>query len=204
MKNEEKKQKSIKKIALSALVISVLGLTIAYLAMSRVIKINKNSNITDARWNVHFDNLESKTYGDAKIIKYPILKYDKTYIGDFSISLTKPGDSVLFTYDVVNSGSLRAKYQKTLVNDMEKKNKITLEIAKTIFEEADFDGDGKTDDNEIEKALNSIIIEDKIFKGTLQPNEVHYCYLKISFDGNELPKGNVKLNLNIKYIFVQK
>lgn len=172
--------------------------------MSRVIKINKNSNITDARWNVHFDNLESKTYGDAQIIKYPTLKYDKTYIGDFSISLTKPGDSVLFTYDVVNSGSLRAKYQKTLVNDMEKKNKITLEIAKTIFEEADFDGDGKTDDKEIEKALNSITIEDKIFKGTLQPNEVHYCYLKISFDGNELPKGNVKLNLNIKYIFVQK
>lgn len=204
MKNEEKKQKSIKKIALSALVISVLGLTIAYLAMSRVIKINKNSNITDARWNVHFDNLESKTYGDAKIIKYPTLKYDKTYIGDFSISLTKPGDSVLFTYDVVNSGSLRAKYQKTLVNDMEKKNKITLEIAKTIFEEADFDGDGKTDDNEIEKALNSIIIEDKIFKGTLQPNEVHSCYLKISLNGNELPKGTVKLNLNIKYIFVQK
>lgn len=204
MKNEEKKQKSIKKIALSALVISVLGLTIAYLAMSRVIKINKNSNITDARWNVHFDNLESKTYGNAQIIKYPTLKYDKTYIGDFSISLTKPGDSVLFTYDVVNSGSLRAKYQKTLVNDMEKKNKITLEIAKTIFEEADFDGDGKTDDKEIEKALNSITIEDKIFKGTLQPNEVHSCYLKISLNGNELPKGNVKLDLNIKYVFVQK
>ena len=204
MTNEEKKQKSIKKIALSALVISVLGLTITYLAMSRVIKINKNSNITDARWNVHFDNLESKTYGDAQIIKYPTLKYDKTYIGDFSISLTKPNDSVLFTYDVVNSGSLRAKYQKTLVNDMEKKNKTTLEIAKTIFEEADFDGDGKTDDNEVEKALNSITIEDKIFKGTLQPNEVHSCYLKISFDGNELPKENVKLNLNIKYIFVQK
>ncbi len=204
MTNEEKKQKSIKKIALSALVISVLGLTITYLAMSRVIKINKNSNITDARWNVHFDNLESKTYGDAQIIKYPTLKYDKTYIGDFSISLTKPSDSVLFTYDVVNSGSLRAKYQKTLVNDMEKKNKTTLEIAKTIFEEADFDGDGKTDDNEVEKALNSITIEDKIFKGTLQPNEVHSCYLKISLNGNELPKGTVKLNLNTKYIFVQK
>ena len=87
---------------------------------------------------------------------------------------------------------------------MEKKNKITLEIAKTIFEEADFDGDGKTDDNEIEKALNNIIIEDKIFKGTLQPNEIHSCYLRISLNGDELPKGNVKLNLNIKYIFVQK
>ena len=172
--------------------------------MSKTAKINKNSTITDSRWNVHFDNLESKTYGSAKIIKYPALKYDKTYIGDFSISLTKPGDSVLFTYDVINSGSLKAKYEKTLINDMEKKNKINFDIAKTIFKEADFDGDGKTDDNEIEKALNSIRIEDKIFKGTLQPNEVHSCYLKISFDGNELPKGNVKLNLNIKYIFVQK
>lgn len=50
----------------------------------------------------------------------------------------------------------------------------------------------------------SIIIEDKIFEETLQPNEVHSCYLKMSFDGNELPKGNIKLNLNIKYIFVQE
>lgn len=191
-------------MAFIALIVSVLSLAIAYTAMSKTAKINKNSTITDSRWNVHFDSLESKTYGDAKIIKYPALKNDKTYIGDFSISLTKPGDSVLFTYDVVNSGNLKAKYERTLINDMEKKNKINFDIAKTIFKEADFDGDGKTDDNEIEKALNSIRIEDKIFKGTLQPNEVHSCYLKISFDGNELPKGNVKLNLNIKYIFVQK
>ncbi len=204
MKNEEKTQKKIKIMAVIAFIISILSLAIAYTAMSKTAKINKNIDITDARWNVHFDNLESKTYGDAKIIKYPLLKYDKTYIGDFSVSLTKPGDSILFTYDVVNQGSLKAKYQKALINDIEKKDKITLEIAKTIFEEADFDGDGKTDDKEIEKALNSITIEDKIFNGTLQPNEVHSCYLKISLNGDELPKGNVKLNLNIKYVFVQK
>ena len=201
---KENKQKNIKIMAFIALIVSVLSLAIAYTAMSKTAKINKNSTITDSRWNVHFDSLESKTSGDAKIIKYPALKYDKTYIGDFSISLTKPGDSVLFTYDVVNSGSLKAKYERTLINDMEKKNKINFDIAKTIFKEADFDGDGKTDDNEIEKALNSIRIEDKIFEETLQPNEVHSCYLKISFDGNELPKGNIKLNLNIKYIFVQE
>ena len=201
---KENKQKNIKIMAFIALIVSVLSLAIAYTAMSKTAKINKNSTITDSRWNVHFYSLESKTSGDAKIIRYPALKYDKTYIGDFSISLTKPGDSVLFTYDVVNSGSLKAKYERTLINDMEKKNKINFDIAKTIFKEADFDGDGKTDDNEIEKALNSIIIEDKIFEETLQPNEVHSCYLKISFDGNELPKENVKLNLNIKYIFVQK
>ena len=202
---EEKKQKNIKKLAVVAFIVSILSLAIAYTAVSKMmVVVKRNTVISDARWNVHFDNLESKTYGDAKIIKYPSLKYDKTYIGDFSISLTKPGDGVLFTYDVVNSGSLRAKYQKTLVNDIEKKNKITPDMAKTIFEEADFDGDGKTDDKEIEKALNSIIIEDKIFKGTLQPNEVHSCYLKINFNGDELPKGTLKLNLNIKYIFVQK
>lgn len=201
---KENKQKNIKIMTFIALIVSVLSLAIAYTAMSKTAKINKNSTITDSRWNVHFDSLESKTYGDAKIIKYPALKNDKTYIGDFSISLTKPGDSVLFTYDVVNSGNLKAKYERTLINDMEKKNQINFDIAKTIFKEADFDGDGKTDDNEIEKALNSIIIEDKIFEETLQPNEVHSCYLKISFDGNELPKENVKLNLNIKYIFVQK
>lgn len=109
---KENKQKNIKIMAFIALIVSVLSLAIAYTAMSKTAKINKNSTITDSRWNVHFDNLESKTYGSAKIIKYPALKYDKTYIGDFSISLTKPGDSVLFTYDVINSGSLKAKYEK--------------------------------------------------------------------------------------------
>ena len=118
---KENKQKNIKIMAFIALIVSVLSLAIAYTAMSKTAKINKNSTITDSRWNVHFDSLESKTYGDAKIIKYPALKYDKTYIGDFSISLTKPGDSVLFTYDVVNSGNLKAKYERTLINDMEKK-----------------------------------------------------------------------------------
>ena len=105
-------------MAFIALIVSVLSLVIAYTTMSKTAKINRVSYITDSRWNVHFDNLESKTYGDAKIIKYPTLKYDKTYIGDFSISLTKPGDSVLFTYEVVNSDNLKAKYEKTLINNM--------------------------------------------------------------------------------------
>ncbi len=76
MKNEEKTQK-IKIMAVLAFIISILSLTIAYTVMSKTAKINKNSDITDARWNVHFDNLESKTYGDAKIIKYPTLNMIK-------------------------------------------------------------------------------------------------------------------------------
>ena len=155
---EEKKQKNIKKLAVVAFIVSILSLAIAYTAVSKMmIVVKRNTVISDSRWNVHFDNLESKTSGGAKIIRYPSLKYDKTYIGDFSVSLTKPGDSVLFTYDVVNSGSLRAKYQKTLVNDMEKKNKITLAIAKTIFEEADFDGDGK------QNAYEYLVMDDVVF-----------------------------------------
>ena len=70
--------------------------------------------------------------------------------------------------------------------------KIKKPIIKNILEKEDINN------------LNCERIEDKIFKETLQPNEVHSCYLKISFDGNELPNGNIKLNLNIKYIFVQE
>ena len=85
---DQKKEKNIKRLSVIALIISVIGLTIAFLAMSKIAKIDKNSSIKDARWNVHFENLTSNITGDAKINKMPELNQEKNYIGNFEISLT--------------------------------------------------------------------------------------------------------------------
>ena len=54
------------------------------------------------------------------------------------------------------------------------------------------------------KIDTNIVIKDKIFKGTLQANEIQKGSLTISFIGNEVPKGEVKLNISLKYDFIQK
>ncbi|MGN1268581.1 MAG: hypothetical protein ACI4U0_03695 [Candidatus Aphodocola sp.] len=199
-----KKEKEIKRLAIVSIIISVLCLTIAFLSMSKVIIVDKKNVIADARWDVHFDDLEYKTYGDAKIIKFPTLQNRKTYIGDFEVSLTKPGDKVTFFYDIVNAGTLRAKYDLTYVNDILEESCNKDKIIKSIYAKSDWDGDGITTDEEIIKSSKNIVIKDKIFKGTLQSNEIQKGSLTISFIGDEVPKGEVKLNINLKYDFVQK
>lgn len=201
---KEEKDKKIKRLAIFSVIISVIGLTIAFLAMSKVIVIKRNNVIKDARWNIHFDNLKSKAYGDAKIIKYPSLQNNKTYIGDFEIGLTKPGDKVTFTYDIVNSGTIKAKYDRTYVNGIEETNSNNKKILKSIYVESDWDGDGITSEEEIEKSSKNIVIKDKVFKGVLNMNEVHTGNLEINFKGNEIPKGKIELNINLKYDYIQK
>lgn len=199
-----KEDKGIKRLAVFSVIISVIGLTIAFLAMSKVIVVKRNVGINDARWSVHFDNLKTNVNGEAKLLKYPVLKDNKTYIGDFEISITKPGDNVGFTYDVINDGTIRAKYDKTYINGIEKTSSNSDKILKSIFVESDWDGDGVTTDEEILKSSKNIIINDKIFKGTLNKNEIQTGSLTISFKGDEIPKGKIKLNLNLKYDYVQK
>ncbi len=102
------KERKIKVLSLVALVVAVLGLTVAFAALSQTLTINGTANVDAASWDVHFENLTSNVAGDAKITKMPTLSNNNTYIGDFEVTLTKPGDSVEFCYDTVNDGTIDA------------------------------------------------------------------------------------------------
>ena len=45
--------------------------------------------------------------GDAEVTTEPTIQSD-THIGDYEIKLTKPGDSVVYTFEVANTGSIDA------------------------------------------------------------------------------------------------
>ena len=201
-KAENQKEKNIKRLSIIALILSVIGLTIAFLAMSKIAKIDKNGNIKDARWDVHFENLTSDTTGSAKISKIPKISNDKNYIGDFEITLTKPGDSVTFCYDVVNDGTIDAKLQTKLINNYayEIKSKEKLQ---SIFSSSDWDNNGITTDDEVQKADENISIIVN-FPSNLKKGKKKNSCSKIIYKGDELPLGNIKLNMNIKGIYVQK
>ena len=94
-------------IALS-LVLSVVGISVGFAAMSSQLNVNGTANVVPASWKVKFDNLSSPTVsGDAEVVQAPTIESD-THIGNYEVKLTKPGDTVVYTFDIVNEGSLDA------------------------------------------------------------------------------------------------
>ena len=95
-------------IALS-LVLSVVGISVGFAAMSTQLNVNGTANVVPATWKVKFSNLSSPTVeGDAEVVQAPVIESD-THIGNYEVKLTKPGDSVEYTFDVVNEGSIDAE-----------------------------------------------------------------------------------------------
>lgn len=101
------KNKSMKIVAIVALVLSVIGLTVAFAAMSTTLTINGTATMDPESWDIHFANLsEANVTLGGEVVTPPTLT--ATHIGDYDVKLTKPGSSVSYTFDVVNDGSLNA------------------------------------------------------------------------------------------------
>ena len=153
------KERKIKVLSLVALVVAVLGLTVAFAALSQTLTINGTANVDAASWDVHFENLTSNVVGDAKITKMPTLSNNNTYIGDFEVTLTKPGDSVEFCYDTVNDGTIDAVISTQMVNGIDT---MTIEdfkdVWRSVYVESDWDGDGEISDEELDKSIGNIRI----------------------------------------------
>ena len=92
-----------------ALVLSVVGISIGFAAMSTDLTINGSAEVVPASWNIKFKDLSSPTItGDAEVTTAPTITSD-THIGNYAVKLTKPGDSVTYTFKVANDGTIDAK-----------------------------------------------------------------------------------------------
>lgn len=104
------KERKIKVLSLVALMVAVLGLTVAFAALSQTLTINGTASVNAAEWDVHFANLgEAETYGDVTVTP-PTLS--GTTLSGYSVTLTKPGDYVAYEFDIVNNGTVDASIDK--------------------------------------------------------------------------------------------
>ena len=96
-----------KSLFLVVLAVSVFGLGIAYALLSTTLTISGTTTVSAATWDIHFNNLSASSTGDAT---YTLPQFtSNTALTDYEIVLTKPGDSVTFTFDIVNSGTISSK-----------------------------------------------------------------------------------------------
>ncbi len=196
------KGRKTKAVAIVALIVAVLGLTVAFAALSTTLTINGTAEVNTATWDIHFENLSSAvTTGDATETTAPTIQVGanskpNTKIGDFKVQLTKPGDSVTYTFDVKNTGTIDATLgtltlgtpQCTSIAEPTVENDATIVCDNLTYELTYTDGGAKVTQGD---ALN---------KG-----ETKNLTLKLSFDGDQLPSDDVSIDgLDVTMIYNQK
>lgn len=106
------KERGFRIIAVIALMVAVVGLTIGYAAYSSTLRINGTANVDPSSWNVKFayktgDSLVAATTGKAVVTTQATLS--DTQVSGFNATLKAPGDSITYNFVVTNAGSLDAK-----------------------------------------------------------------------------------------------
>ena len=102
------RNRKIKTLSLVALIVAVLGLGVAFAALSSQLTINGSAKAQAGSWNIHFAktlDMPTQTTGDASFTE-PTLS-DTSILG-FKATVTKPGDSVTYYFDIVNDGTVDA------------------------------------------------------------------------------------------------
>lgn len=111
--------------------IALLSLNLGYAVLTTSLSINGVSRISNAKWDVHFENVVVSD-GSVEAIS-PAIINDATSVG-FNARLNEPGDYYEFTVDVVNNGTIPAElssYDITPILTEEQKKYLTYEITYT-------------------------------------------------------------------------
>ena len=136
------KERRIKILSIIALIIAVLGLTVAFAALSETLTINGTASVEAASWDIHFENLNGWEAGQD----LPTL--NGTSITDVVMTVSKPNDSYTYMVDVKNSGTINAKVSSIEISEL-----CTLQSS---IESCDWDNDGQVTQEDVNKVNDNI------------------------------------------------
>lgn len=179
------KERRIKILSLVALVIAILGLTIAFAALSTTLTINGAATLDAAKWGIKFENLsDGKITGDARVNDKAIIEDDLVTINKMNVSLSTPGDSVTYDVYLVNEGTINAE-----ISSIETPS-LTKEQEKYINFEVKYEDGTEVKQGDI-----------------LNKNTRKKLIIKVEFDKDvtksDLPTEPQEINLSYKLNFIQ-
>ena len=180
------KERRTKALVVVVLLIVVVGLTIAFAALSATLNIKGTAYLDAAKWGIRFENLSSPTkIGSATTTGTAKIEETKAAeITDINVSLSTPGDKVTYTVDLVNKGTINAKIDKI------EKTQLTSEQQRYLTFKV-------TDKNGKEVSEGDI----------LSAGETRNLTITIEFIKNltkeDLPKQTSTISLSYKLNFVQ-
>ena len=92
-----------------AFVLSVVGISVGFAAMSSNLTVKGQAEVVPASWKIKFKDLSNPTInGGAEVVTAPQIESD-THIGNYDVKLFVPGDSVTYTFKIANDGTIDAE-----------------------------------------------------------------------------------------------
>ncbi|MFR5756814.1 MAG: hypothetical protein ACLUD7_05210 [Lachnospiraceae bacterium] len=180
------KERRTKALVIVVLLVVVAGLTVAFAALSTTLNINGTAYLDAAKWGIRFENLSepvkvgtATTTGTAKIEETKAAE-----ITDMNVSLSIPGDKIVYTVDLVNKGTINAKIdniEKTVLTS-EQQRYLTFKVA---------------DPNGYEIKQGDILEKGETKKITIT------IEFKKDLTKEDLPKQTSTISLSYKLNFVQ-
>ena len=153
------KTRKAKIISLCALLVAVLGLTVAFASLSQILTINGNATVDAATWSVRFLTSEEGGVGIAKCPAFETngdgtvnenVTIDKTSITNVSLSVTKPNDMAIISDLFINEGTINAKLVSYELP--------TLCTTSSPVESCDWDNDGMVSKSDVDKVNGNISV----------------------------------------------
>ena len=208
------KPRKIKVLSVVALIVAVLGLTVAFAALSQTLTINGTANVDAASWDIHFETISSNKNGDATINDFPHIA--GTSITRINVTLTKPNDGVEFRTRIVNDGTVDAKIDSVEISPL-------CEIGSPV-ESCDWNNDGQVTEEDVQKVNDNLFFliaydggislkkNDTLNAGETKQINISVAYYKVtnSEDGiiieeaTELPARDLQFNnLSVTINYVQ-
>ena len=167
-------------LILTAIIISVFTLSIAYAILSVTLNITGAAEVVASNWDIHLENVKVKSgsvSSDAPIISGNNLS--------FFASLLTPGDYYEFTVDVVNSGNIDA-----MIDGVIKTPELTAEQSKYLKFEVSYASGESLSSSQFLKS------------NTTTPIKVRLEY-RNDLNASDLPSATEELKLKITLIYVQ-
>ena len=180
------KERRTKALVIVVMLIVVAVLTVAFASLSSILNIKGTAYLDAAKWGIKFENLsEPEKIGTSIVTGTAKIEETKSAeINGINVSLSTPGDKVVYTVDLVNEGTINAKIDKI------EKTELTSEQQKYLtFKVTDKSG------NEISE--NDILSADETKKLIITVE-----FIK-DLTKEDLPKQTSTISLSYKLNFVQ-
>ena len=108
--NVMEKKRGFYVLGVLALLVSVIAVSVSYAALNTTLIINGTAKVAGSSWKIKYANLSAPTLtGKAEVVTAPTINTNDTTISTYDVKFTAPGDSVKYTFDVVNDGTFDAE-----------------------------------------------------------------------------------------------
>lgn len=108
---------TVKNVILAILAVGLIGMTIAYAALTQKLTIDSTAEVNASTWDVHFANLsDPTTTGNPAPTVTTNPNLSAHSITGLDVAFTKPGESVTYNFDIVNAGTIPARLNSIKIN----------------------------------------------------------------------------------------